>query len=251
MIRQEAITWEKRQTLPRNPASAAYGPGRPTTKARLSLVSQQRNEITDSDAWLAQHSAGLPTRTCPPALPATFGPGKFVVGTYENPAAVGVYGAVSLSAGTFVVTFEPTEEGNDRALHIFDFARWVHGNKSLWVYTAQPDDKTLFVIASSPGYAHEVAGKTGYLAALELSSGKLLWQAGPRVANTYNLAIGKDFLICGYSFTAEPDYLFLLDKKTGRTLQKIRVKSAVEHLQLVDDRLYVRCYDADYVFKVL
>ncbi len=250
MIRQEAITWEKRQILPRNPSGAVYGAGRPTSRARLSLVSQKRNEITDDGDWLAQNAAGLPLRKCPPALPETFGPGKFVVGTYGSPAAVGVYGTGSMASGESVVTFTPTEEGNDRALRCFDFSKWVHSGKALRVYAAQPDEKTLFVIASSPGYAHEVAGKTGYLAALELSTGKLLWQAGPRIANTYNLAIGKDFLICGYGFTREPDFLFVIDKKTGRTVQKISVKSGPEHIRLAEDKVFVRCYDTDYVFQV-
>jgi hypothetical protein len=249
VFRQEEGTWEKRRTLPRNPSGAVYGPGRPTSKTRLRLVSQKRNQVTDDGDWLVQHATGLPVRMCPPALPEMFGPDTFVAGTYESPMAVGIYGSVSLSAGTAVVTFTPTEGGNDRAVQCFDFAKWVHSGKALWIYAAQLDEKALYVAASYPGYAHEVGGKTGYLAALDSSSGKLLWQAGPRIANTYNVAVGKDFLICGYGFTREPDFLFVLDKKTGRTLQKIAVKSGPEHIQIVEDRVFVRCYDTDYVFQ--
>jgi hypothetical protein len=235
--------------LSRNPAGPQYAPGRPTAKTRLALVSQKANQVTDSDAWLEQHSDRRPVRGEVRGIPGTNKDARLVSANLIcDPAAV-IYGKVSQAAGTIVTLFDSTEEGLIER-HSFDFGRWVHGGKPLWIYAAWAEKEALYVIASSPGYAKEVGGKTGYLTALDIKTGKLLWQAGPRVANCYNIGMDGDVIVCGYGFTGEPDFLFVIDKKTGRTVQKIAVKSAPEHLSIEDNQLFVRCYDTDYVFKI-
>ena len=239
---------EKLIVLPRNPASARYAPGAPRSKARLSLVSSKKNQIIDDDPWREKHKAALPERELPSELPQAFaGSDKFVSTTMGQPHTA-IYGKIGPAGGDKVGIFDgrTAPEG----VYGFDFARWVHNGKALWVYAAHIEGDILYVIASYPGYAREIGGKTGYLAALDAKTGKLLWQTGSRVANSYNMAIGADFLVCGYGFTAERDYLFVLDKKTGRTLQRISVKSAPEHIALEGSQLFVRCYDTDYVFKL-
>jgi hypothetical protein len=44
--------------------------------------------------------------------------------------------------------------------------------------------------------------------------------------------------------------LYVLDRRTGRIVQRVALKSAPEHLRLKGDRVYVRCYDMDYVFRL-
>jgi outer membrane protein assembly factor BamB len=239
---------EKRIVLPRNPAGALYAPGTPRSKTRLSLVSMKKNQITDDYVWRQKHAAALPVRERPTGLPEAIEGIKFVSASM-GPVTAAIYGKFSVAAGDLVGIFEGTEEGLV-ASREFDFSKWVHNRKALWLYTAQADTDTLYVVASSPGYAREVGGKTGYLAALDIKTGKQLWQAGPRVANCNSIVVGKDSIFCGYGFTDEPDYLFVLDKKTGRTVQRLRVKSAPEYLAQEEDHLYVRCYDTDYIFKV-
>jgi hypothetical protein len=235
--------------LPCNPSGSRYAPGRPIGKTRLALASAKKNQITDSDAWLEKHADRQPSRKAPTGIPDTYKDARLVAANLLcDPVAV-IYGKVSQAAGTIVTLFDSTEEGLIER-HSFDFARWMHGGKALWVYAAHAEGDRVYVIASYPGYASEIGGKTGYLAALDAKTGKLLWQAGARVANCYNLAVNDDCIVCGYGFTREPDHLFVIDKKTGRTLQKLAVKSAPEHLSIEGDQLFVRCYDTDYVFKV-
>lgn len=239
---------EKSRTLAPNPAGARYAPGTPRSKARLKLLSAKTNHITDSDAWLAKHLPPV-NRTRPDEVPLAVGTGKFVFLTPGEPYFVGVYGQ-TMATGTLAVLFDQSEAGLVTK-EVLDFSRWRQGGKPLALFAAVQEGKTLYVIASSSGYAYESKGLTGYLAALDLASGKVLWQAGPRVANSYNLILGRDFIICGYGFTREPDFLFLLDRKTGRTLQKIGLKSAPEHLVLEENnQLQVRCYDTDYTFQL-
>ena len=54
----------------------------------------------------------------------------------------------------------------------------------------------------------------------------------------------------GYGFTAEPDFLFVLDMKTGEVVEKTKVKSGPEVILDKSGELYVRTYDHDYVFGV-
>jgi hypothetical protein len=77
-----------------------------------------------------------------------------------------------------------------------------------------------------------------------------LWRSQPLVCNANNFVIINDVIICGYGFTAEPDFLYLIDKTTGEILQQIKVKTAPEYLIQKDNKLYVRTYDRDYLFEV-
>jgi len=52
----------------------------------------------------------------------------------------------------------------------------------------------------------------------------------------------------GYGFTAEPDFLYVLNQTDGRILQKVPLKNAPEYFVEKDNQLFVRTYHADYVF---
>ena len=57
-------------------------------------------------------------------------------------------------------------------------------------------------------------------------------------------------IICGYGFTNEPDYLYLINKNTGDLLQQIKLNTAPEYIIRKQDQLYVRTYDTDYIFEI-
>jgi hypothetical protein len=62
--------------------------------------------------------------------------------------------------------------------------------------------------------------------------------------------VGREHLICGYGFTAEPDFLYVLERATGKTVSKVPLKSGPDFLIEKDGELFVRTYDTDYVFTV-
>ncbi len=70
------------------------------------------------------------------------------------------------------------------------------------------------------------------------------------MCNSRNFAVSGDALIAGYGFTAEPDWLYVLDRKTGAVVQKLRLASGPEYVIARGDRVFVRCYNTDYVFKL-
>ena len=71
------------------------------------------------------------------------------------------------------------------------------------------------------------------------------------MANAARLVVFGDLIVSGYGFTAEPDYLSLLDRQDGRVLDRLNVPSAPEVVRLHGNRLVVRTYDHDVVAQVV
>jgi hypothetical protein len=116
---------------------------------------------------------------------------------------------------------------------------------------ARVADGVLYVEHASRTYAKESQGQTAYISAIDLETGSLLWRSAPLVANGESFTLVQGSVVCGYGFSAEPDFLFVLDRATGATKQKIPVKSGPEEILLKDERsLLVRTYDTDLVFDV-
>jgi hypothetical protein len=115
---------------------------------------------------------------------------------------------------------------------------------------AQAIGDTLFVSHAHRTYARSSGGHNAYVSALSLSDGTLLWRTQPLVSNAEECVFSEGNLLCGYGFTAEPDFLYLLDARTGQVIQKVKLASGPEHLYLRGDDVFVRAYDTDYVFEL-
>lgn len=108
--------------------------------------------------------------------------------------------------------------------------------------------KTLIAQVTYNGYAKDSGGKNGYLAAFDSATGALAWTSAPLVSNSYETFVSGGSIVTGYGFTAEPDFLYVLDLTTGAVDQKIAVKSGPEYVRAKNDQLFVRTYDTNYVF---
>lgn len=107
----------------------------------------------------------------------------------------------------------------------------------------------LYVSVSHLTYA-ESAPSNAYIMAISLEDYSVIWKSEPLVCNSYNFEIVDDIIFTGYGFTAEPDYLFQIDRLTGTVLETYKLKSKADYIICKDDKLYVRTYDTDYVFEV-
>jgi hypothetical protein len=56
--------------------------------------------------------------------------------------------------------------------------------------------------------------------------------------------------VAGYGFTAEPDFLYLLDRRTGRVRDRLLVPSAPETIKLQGGLVHVRTYDRQVVAQI-
>ena len=109
--------------------------------------------------------------------------------------------------------------------------------------------ETLYVEISHMGYASEESN-SAYIVAIDLNTNEVLFKTEPLTANASNFQIYDDFIICGYGFTGEDDYLYILDRFTGKRLESIKLNSAAEQIEIADDILYVATYDTAYQFKI-
>ncbi len=118
-----------------------------------------------------------------------------------------------------------------------------------YINWAEVYDGILYVSTVHAGYASENSW-SNYIIAIDLDSKELLWRSAPLTNNCANFKIVDDTIICGYGFTSEPDYIYLLDRFTGDEVDKIKINSAPYQFEVVDDTLYVATYNTAYEFKI-
>lgn len=121
--------------------------------------------------------------------------------------------------------------------------------QSQFIRYAEIVDGILYASIGHWGYASEEPWSS-YMVAIDLDTKELLFRSEPLVSNANNFKIVDNTIICGYGFTAEPDYIYLLDRFTGEKIETITVNSAPSQFEVVDDMLYMATYDTAYEFKI-
>jgi hypothetical protein len=109
---------------------------------------------------------------------------------------------------------------------------------------------TLYLDCNYNGYASLAKKKTGYLAALDVKTGQVLWTTKALTSGYRGFLVYKDVIFTGYGFTEEPDFLFVINRHTGKVLQKLKLKSAHSFIIVKAGKLYVRTYDHDHLFTI-
>ncbi|MCC6160176.1 MAG: hypothetical protein IT350_19145 [Deltaproteobacteria bacterium] len=228
----------------------------------LKAISSSKNDITDVDEWFVRNDLALsPYRKTPSHPIAQIGSaartfrGYTLIEAYAGPGGMSmIYGDVD--GGRFVVVADAT---TGVAKTIVDAHAWTKPPKikpgdapyvGMGIRWAVATDDVLYVSNFHRTYASSSGGFNAYVSAIDLSDGKVLWRSAALVANATNFVIVGDAIISGYGFTAEPDYVFVLDRLSGKVRARVPVKSGPEYLILKDETLYVRCYDTDYVFAI-
>lgn len=167
---------------------------------------------------------------------------------------IALYGRDGASA-RYLLSFDPT--GQFR--YGFDFARYVwpprirQGERE-FVYEevvwAREADGVLYVENAHSTYARSSYGRNAYVTAIDLHTKKVLWRSPALVANAKTFVLTVRYLVTGYGFTKERDYLYLLDRRTGAVVERIEVPSAPDRLTLLGTSLRVRTYDHDLVVQL-
>ncbi len=232
----------------------------------LTLLSAKANSITDEEAWYSANQIPpiflrVPnpnlreTGELPDIVPAT-SDGLIAVRAFRDETHGYVIYGEDFSAGALLVVWDSEFSKRER---ILDFSSWrrapkvVAGDEAFVdqsIRFARIVDGILYISHSHSTYAKSSGGMNAYLSALDFETGELLWRSEPLVANAANFLVVGEGILTGYGFTAEADYLFVLDRHTGRTMAKTAVKSGPEVLALREEILHVRTYNTDYRFKV-
>lgn len=110
--------------------------------------------------------------------------------------------------------------------------------------------RLLVVQTSHLGYASDSAGRNGYLTGIELDTGRVRWRSPSLVANAQNFLVVDGTIVSGYGFTAERDWLYLVDARTGRVRDRVAIPSMAEILSRRGGQIVVRAYDARVVARL-
>ncbi len=222
-------------------AEAKVPPG--AAPVRLRLASEKKNLIVDDADWYKINALTPPVwRGGPEPLP------DHVASAFRGAPLRALYPHadhdVALYGTRFLVASAPGKRPR-----VFDASRaTATKGRALEVEYAHLAGGTLYLALAINGYAKEVGGKTGYVVAFDAASGRVLWSSEPLTSNANLLVAGRS-IVAGYGFTAEPDFLFVLDAARGGAEQKLPLKSGPSAIVGKGDKVFVRTYDTDYVFE--
>ena len=212
---------------------------KPTAAKHITLTetSKDTSEWLDTSVWREKNGFEEPF--------LSYGDGNY----YYAPGDGGDWGY------EFTTLFLYDYETNE-LLHTYDMSVLCNGpdeeegkESSQYIHWAKAMDGVLYVSLAHNGYTSE-APWSGYMVAIDMSTDKVLWRSEPQVSNACNFQIVDDTIICGYGFTAEPDYLYLLDKNTGEKVEQIKLESAADQFEIKDDTLYVATYNTAYTYQI-
>jgi len=143
--------------------------------------------------------------------------------------------------------------------YAYDFSRYawpprIAPGEREFVYEqavfAKEADDLLFVETAHSTYARSSHGLNAYLNAVDLKTERLRWRSPALVANAGNFVLLGNTIVSGYGFTSEPDYLYALDRATGRVKGRLQLPSAPERIARHGDVLPVDTYDHRLTVKV-
>ena len=262
------------------PFEAQYAPARSGTYdiPDLLLLESTPNDGTDYDEWfglfedwpsITYNAGGIVdairgTRTPNGVPPVLHVPGndefnihQFI---YGEEADIAIYGdppnryGVVLCPRLLALYSDPTDQD---ASAVLDFLTYAHGPADVeedLPYTFQQIrwadviDGVLYVSNAHRTYAESSGRLNGFITAIDPVSLEVLWRSEPLVSNSENFVVAGDAIISGYGFTDEDDFVYILNRHTGHTVERIPVPTAPEYFRVEGGRLYVRCRDTDLVY---
>lgn len=226
---------------------------------RLEQIYEKANAITDEEGWFAANQLEVPFyvmpgsfaegQPLPDQIPDSFKSFPLTQAWSDEAFIYCVYGEVYYE-GYLLNLYEKDTCEPVMSLDFSAFCKEESGYGAYqWVRWARADGRTLYVSLSHNTYS-ENAPNHAYIMAVDLTDMSILWKTEPLVSNARNFEIIGNEIVCGYGFTAEDDFLYRIDRDTGRILEQIPVASQAYFIIQKEDRLFVRTYDTNYVFQI-
>jgi len=143
-------------------------------------------------------------------------------------------------------------ERSGNAVYAFDFKNYawpprIKLGEREFVYEqpvwAQEAGRELYVEATHSTYASSSYGRNAYITAIDLPTKRADWRSPALVANAKTFLVTKHYLVTGYGFTKEPDYLYLLDRATGKVVDRVALPNAPDKISWQQGLVRVRTYD--------
>ena len=157
------------------------------------------------------------------------------------------------------IVLQVYEKDTNRHLYKFDMCEYRYGENygqtGFEDFTLQEIryarivDDVLYIATGHNTYA-DACPETGYITAIDVNDGSVIWKSKAQVCNSDNFEIVGNCIITGYGFTDEPDYLYVLSMNNGEVVDQLKVKNKIDYIYYSDGRLDVRTYSYNYGFIV-
>lgn len=110
---------------------------------------------------------------------------------------------------------------------------------------------TLYFSTHHRTYADSSERKNAYITCFDLKSKEVIWRSDPLISNARTFALHGDHIFTGYGFTNEDDFIYGLNRFTGKVLLKHPLKKGPSMVIEKNNQLYVRTYNRNYVFDII
>ena len=209
-------------TIDFNGVTETHAEGDSVTPLKWNILSEEDNGIDLVDEWYASENLSLP-----------------IIGTDWNSFSDENYEYLWEGEDLYIY-----ENGTGNCLYVLHYPtdKWyVNGNN------AYLKDGIFYGASVANGYAQP---NTCFMFAYDLENEKLLWRSADQSYNSMNFVVEGDVLICGYGFTAEPDYLYQINRNTGEIIDRLLLKKMPDLIVEQDGKLYVHTYSYNYVIEI-
>ena len=209
-------------TIDFNGVTETHAEGDSVTPLKWNILSEEDNGIDFADEWYASENLSLP-----------------MIGTDWNSFSDENYEYLWEGEDLYIY-----ENGTGNCLYVLHYPtdKWyVNGNN------AYLKDGIFYGASVANGYAQP---NTCFMFAYDLKNEKLLWRSADQSYNSMNFVVEGDVLICGYGFTAEPDYLYQINRNTGEIIDRLLLKKMPDLIVEQDGKLYVHTYSYNYVIEI-
>lgn len=227
---------------------------------QLELYDSEPNEIYDEDEWFDDN--GLPYPEPPVKLDETTIPlqtkyGHLYVLRKTEKWAVAVYRIACLidrisqsCDAEFMYTLVILENTVPVKVHaVYNLSYFYPTILELCWLEASGD--YVYFNAAYNDFAELTEGNTGYLYCLDISTGTIVWATRNLVSSYYGFTVYGDYILTGYGFTNEDDFLYVIDRFTGEIVQTIPIKTAHEYILVKGAFCFVRTYNTNYIYKII
>ena len=209
-------------TIDFNGVTETHAEGDSVIPLKWNILSEEDNGIDFADEWYASENLSLP-----------------MIGTDWNSFSDENYEYLWEGEDLYIY-----ENGTGNCLYVLHYPtdKWyVNGNN------AYLKDGIFYGASVANGYAQP---NTCFMFAYDLENEKLLWRSADQSYNSMNFVVEGDVLICGYGFTAEPDYLYQINRNTGEIIDRLLLKKMPDLIVEQDGKLYVHTYSYNYVIEI-
>jgi hypothetical protein len=159
-------------------------------------------------------------------------------------------GPLELRPGSANAAFRAALFGADGRAWEVDLGDHLSRPDHLEVQDLRYADGALYFNEACQSYSREAGGRCSSLVRLDPRTGRVAWRTRPRVSNNVFVLHGP-WVAAGYGFTAEPDSLFLVDRRTGRIAARAPLDSAPSYLEADGPLLTVLTSAGVYTFRVV